>query len=272
MTLRTNEPVVKSLAKKAHALHQRLVVAIRRSAPFARRVSAKRVFFPGCSLTGGGGELTLQVYEHLRRHEADIDIWLSCCGMPVQKYSGKKHGLTDLHNLAAEVRSQGITEVITACGNCYERFQKLRDQVPELKVTSLYAWLTSYPIAAASGERFLVHHPCPAKVDADLKRSFASCAAACNVNLGNGNANDASLLCCLVKSEAQNRRIDKVKDSKIITWCGHCVKQFQSRLDITHVLSLLFNRPAGMYTASAARAFRRTKKRLANRSAGGENL
>ncbi len=220
----------------------RLQYAMRKSVPFAFRTSHKRLFFPGCSLTCSDPALVADVYRHIHRRRPDIGLWSDCCGMPLKKYVSRNAESKALARLASIIEQNRIREVITACGNCAAEFTKLESRFPQLKVTSLYDLLSAdaWPEFAHPRQSFSVHHPCPARSNARFRESFVRLARKASIPVEPESRDAHALSCCLLKNPAAQRKRKNNAARKFITYCGHCVREFQSDVAITHVLHVLF--------------------------------
>jgi hypothetical protein len=217
---------------------------LRTSRLFALQANSKRIFFPGCSLTSGSPELVSDVFAHLRKSDPEIGIQLDCCGMPLTKFVGKGAAIKTHKRLADSMQQTGATEIITACGNCFIELSSVMKQANGPCVTSLYDVLatTTPPQAEAKGST-LFHHPCPARVNNEFRKSFEQLAAKISfVPESPDERGQHALACCLHKTPLAKSLRTTVRDSgaRVLTYCAHCVKEFQNDLPVTHILEHLF--------------------------------
>lgn len=214
-------------------------VKIRMSKFFSYKTNHKKLFFPGCSLSSGYPELVSKTYSYLQEKDPEIGIWLSCCGMPVKKFVGQNSYEKVIQSTEAKIK-EGVEEVIVGCGNCYKVFGGLKEKFPNLKVTSLYSIIPLPADKISDQNKYIIHHPCPARADKTFKSSFMDYAQKIGVQIEK-TEKENPLACCLVKSQSQKDKIAAIQDKNLLTYCGHCVKKFQSELPTKHILQIALN-------------------------------
>lgn len=245
---------------------------LRTSKAFTMQTDAQRVFFPGCSLTSGSPELVAEIFDYLRKSDPDIGIQLDCCGMPLTKYVGKDAGRKTHERIADGVRNAGVTEIITACGNCFVELKSALGKSTDTEIASLYDVLADNPPKSESLDSVLVHHPCPARTDPAFRESFERLTGKTRIGIDTESIRRShALSCCLHKTPAAGKLRAEVAGSgkRVITYCAHCVKEFRNDLPVFHVLQHLFSRARGLRSRSFVSmgfAYRRAMKLL--RSAG----
>ena len=241
---------------------------LRTSKQFTLQTNAKRVFFPGCSLTTGSPELVKEIYEYLRNQDPDIGLQLDCCGMPLTKYVGKNAGRKTHERIAQGAQKSGVTEMITACGNCFVELKSAMEKCTNVKITSLYDTLADTPPVSESLDSVLVHHPCPARTDKAFRDSFERLAGKADIGIDTQSIQRRhALSCCLHKTPAAGKLRTEIAGSgkKVVTYCAHCVKEFRSDLPVFHVLQHLFANATGLRSRSFIGkwvAYRRAKQLL----------
>ena len=245
----------RTIVVKAKQVLIRIEYRIKQSSLFSVRTEHKRLFYPGCSLVGGDPNLVGEVFRFLRTRYPDVGIWTSCCGMPLEKYISPDAARKATADILPVIEKEGITEVITSCGNCFNSLNSML-QGTGCSVVSLYDTLCRFdwPSQAAHGT-FIVHHPCPARNENTFRRSFVSLAEKCGIRIENLYYCSNPLACCLSKTVSANERRRAIKDKQVITYCAHCVKKFQSTFGTTHILQLLFNRPEPIRKTNKVRTF-----------------
>jgi Fe-S oxidoreductase len=203
----------------------------------------QKVFFPGCSLVSGSPDLVNTVYEHLKKKDPDTGIWLDCCGEPLALFVSKKK--TDIYHekLAKIIRKNKITEIITACGNCQKRLEKITENIKETKITFLYDNLAEEKWVTNNDNTFNIHHPCPARSDKKLAQSALKLSSQSDIKINSESQKQNLLSCCLVKSDKALKKRENIKKEPLLTYCGHCTKEFGKHIDTTHLLQVLFNSP-----------------------------
>lgn len=254
---------MKSLAA---SLRPRVSVAIRRLPMLRRRSPGKRLFYPGCSLTSGDPDLVSRLYELLRTFDPAIGIWLDCCGMPLAKFISNKAAAPLEQKLAGRIGTEGIEELIVACGNCRVQFGRIAQMHDiSLKITSIYDILADQQWKTTVGGGFIVHHPCPARTDSAFRESFERLTESAGIRRADRGHSGHHLACCLSSTPTARKRIASVEDRNVLTYCAHCVKRFGRELNTTHILQLLLGRTQPMRSvgilATLAR-YRRAKKNV----------
>lgn len=221
--------------------------ALKRTAPFRHGPTAKRVFYPGCSLASGSPELVVEILTLLRNRFPDIGVWHDCCGMPLAKFVSDTAARKDSDRLAREITASGVTEIITACGNCYERLYKLCPS--SCRVTSLYDYLAQFNLSVPDkAATFVVHHPCPARTTRAFRDSFWKLAKKISLNTVDTPESPHRLACCLINTPPAIKRQNKVIEEGLpaVTYCAHCTKTFGRRFPTVNILELLFGRTGQM--------------------------
>lgn len=208
---------------------------------FATPSGTGRYFFPGCSLTGGDPELVKKTLEYLQINDPDIGIWFDCCGEPLEMYSPKKHARKAHDDFVSFAMNNNVSEIITACGNCYLRFDTIAHLLPGIRVTFLYDLLLEKENVIKK-KQFVVHHPCPARKNNDLRQSVTTLLSGLELKVENIENKEHALSCCLIRNQHAREKKKQLKDKHVLTYCGHCVKSFQKELKISHVLEILFGK------------------------------
>lgn len=238
------------------------------------QTDAKRVFFPGCSLTSGSPELVNEIFEYLRESDPDIGIQLDCCGMPLTKYVGEDAGRKTHERIAEGARKAGVTEVVTACGNCFVELKCALRECTDTRITSLYDVLADNPPKSEGVDSVIVHHPCPARTDSAFRESFERLTGKAEIGIDTRSITRRhALSCCLHKTPAAGKLRAEVAGSgkRVVTYCAHCVKEFGNDLPIFHILQHLFAKARGLRSRSFVSkwlAYRRAIELLRDRCVG----
>ena len=148
------------------------IFALSRPDPATGR--ARRVFFPGCALSGHSPHLVKAAYTYLRQRLPDTGIILNCCGAPSQ-LMGERSVLEQVAGgVAAEMARLGAGELIAACTYC---LHTIRDFLPGIKTRSIYEVMaeTGLPegINRGPAEMFNIHDSCGARQVSPDPRSRA---------------------------------------------------------------------------------------------------
>lgn len=228
---------------------------LRRAWPFSLRTRGQaRYFYPGCSLTSAGPELTVEVWRHLKAQDPSIGLWLDCCAYPVRMQRPKDptpEALKAEAEIKARAQRAGVTEIITACGNCAHQFERM-----EVKTRSLYDLLAEdqrFAGILADEAPVVVHHPCPARIDLEQAEAFEGLAKL--AALPRAPQKKHPLACCLKVDPKALERQARLKDQALVTYCGHCTRTFGARIKTRHILQLLFKGERRMVRAGRGRWF-----------------
>jgi len=214
---------------------------LRTSDSFTVRQPARRVFFPGCSLSGADPALVARVVDHLREQDPEVGLWSECCGSPLVQLGGVKESAPHQQALARRLSRAGVQEVITACGNCTVSLEQLRSEVPGLEVASLYDVLAREPPSGlAMKEALAVHHPCPARTHPAQRQAFFALADRVGLQISNRHRAGHALPCCLKRGPSAQKRRLAMADQEVVTYCAHCTMSFQRDVPTRHVLQLVF--------------------------------
>lgn len=215
--------------------------------PFTHGRGARRVFYPGCSLTAADPELVLRAYEWLRARDPDVALWSDCCGMPLEKFSTPDAAARGRARTRAQLRDAGTEEIITACGNCTVQFRAL--DVPGLRLTSLYGLLADEDWGPRPDRGpTVVHHPCAARIDKEQQVHFRRLANRLHLNVVNAEETKHPLACCLVKTPGAMEKRKALAGSTLVTYCAHCTVSFQRDVPTRHVLQEAFGAPGDRWT------------------------
>ncbi len=214
---------------------------IRSTFPFGFRNKSKIYFFPGCSLSSSNPLLINDIFDYLKQKIPSIELWSACCGRPLTQFIGKKSAEGFQNYLLNKLDENTEITIITACGNCFAEFKSLNRGKPELKVISLYEILSEEKWSVDLENEFSVHHPCPARTDKEFHASFQNLIDKCDIKYDESSMNSHSLSCCLLKSESALNKIEENSNKKFVTYCAHCVRTFQGKLETRHILQMIFN-------------------------------
>lgn len=112
-------------------------------------------FFPGCNFVSMYPKTTKHVVALLK--EANIGVIYDCCGKPVAELGLAEDEQRIISDIDNRLRELGISELVTACPNCYDFLGgKL-----EAKVVSIYDKLAELGIGAEVEGGKKMFMPCP---------------------------------------------------------------------------------------------------------------
>ena len=84
-----------------------------------KRGRAKRVFFPGCSLSAYAPGHVLAAWQYLRERMEGVGALLKCCGKPLKLMAMTGEFRRRFDAVRRDLDLMGAEEVIVACQNCY---------------------------------------------------------------------------------------------------------------------------------------------------------
>ncbi|MFN2355744.1 MAG: VTT domain-containing protein [Desulfopila sp.] len=118
------------------------------------------VFFPGCTLPGTRPEVTMNMFQDLRKTIPALGIVLDCCAKPSHDLGRQTHFNTMFGELTKYLSGHGVKRVLVACPNCYKIF---RQYANGLAVTTVYETIHASGFKAKTqndGTEISVHDPC----------------------------------------------------------------------------------------------------------------
>ncbi len=230
------------LGKRLGAWLTDLEYRLRVSWPFTHGRGARRVFYPGCSLTAADPELVMRTYRWLRERDPEVELWSDCCGMPLEKFASPAAAEHGRALTRRKLRDAGTEEIITACGNCAVQFGALA--VPGVRVTSLYGLLAEHDWGPRSlATPAVVHHPCSARIDKGQQQHFNALANRLELTVANADSSKHPLPCCLVRTPKAMAKRGALASTRLVTYCAHCTVAFQPDISTRHILQEVFGAP-----------------------------
>lgn len=220
---------------------KRFELRLKNSPFYAYRRGAKRVFYPGCSLPGADPEFCLQVYHDLKKKDPELGIWFDCCSKPQRLGRDLRSAEKNEQSLLEKLKASGVEEVIVACGNCYTQFASFG--AGALRVRFLYDMLET-PEQEGKSTGWIMHHPCFARQFPELQESSLRLTDQLGIRLSNRQEKRHPLPCCLRRGDKYRQRVQSLQGQKLITYCAHCVMQFQADLPTRHLLQELYGNSA----------------------------
>ncbi len=216
-------------------------IKLKNSRFFSYRKSAKKIFYPGCSLPGADPDFSLKLYRKLQKKEPGLGIWFDCCAKPLRMTRANEAAETMEQDLLQSMLAAGVEEVYTACGNCFQQFKGFA--ATRLKIHMVYDLLDELDPVPASTD-WTIHHPCFARSEPQLQQGVLRLADQHGFEINNRQQKDHPLPCCLhTNTRAQERR-RKLQQGKLLTYCAHCVMSFQQDIPTRHLLQELLGSSA----------------------------
>lgn len=212
--------------------------------------NTKRMFFPGCHLSGYSPDLVASAWKWMNEHDPNCGVLLTCCGAP----SYDTGDVAEYERIVAKVKETmakfGATELVLACTNCAKHF---RDCTEGINTKSLYEimendWDT--PIENAHG-KWVLHDPCKSKSFPQTQHAVRALLAKAGYEVVEPAKSGADTRCCgqggLVAYTDANwaQRLSKIRADEIggdmVTYCASC-RQAMRPFDRpgVHILDLFF--------------------------------
>lgn len=252
---------------------------------------SKKIFFPGCSLLGYSEKLVEKTYNHMKTLDSQMGILIHCCANPTLTM-GKEKAFENRFDKTKEVlKEKGVEEIIVACANCYEIFQKYTENI---KITSLWEWLdenglpenivNNFPKEKTKEHiKFALHDPCPTRKRSEVHEAVRKLLVEMNIEFEEFEKNRDQTLCCgagamvgVMKPEiAKNQNIKRANQTEneyIVTYCESCVESMISGgKSSVHLLDLIFDREE-IAKQKYTQIITATPKKWVNRRKGSQNL
>lgn len=270
-------------------LHQRLAFS-----PFFCRATgsdgtaegrAKRVFFPGCSLSAYAPEHVLSAWRYLSGRLEDVGVLLKCCGKPLKLMSMAGEFQKRFDTVRHDLDRMGAEEVIVACQNCYAIFRQFDG---ERRVRSLWTILrdTGLPEGrhgSARGLEVSVQDSCTTRDVPEIYESVRAILSELGVAVREMEYARDRARCCgcapmiaagdaKLGREAMKRRAAESPCGTVVSYCASCRSAMRTGgRESLHLLDLVFgNGRPGRPTPPPDRSLRswfnrwRTRRLLGN--------
>ena len=194
---------------------------------------ARRVFFPGCALSGHSPHLVKSAYAYLRQRLPDTGIILNCCGAPSQLLGQRQELERVAGGVAAELARLGATELIAACTHC---LHTIRDFLPGIKTRSIYEVMaeTGLPPELARGKKlvFNIQDACGARQSPEIHEAVRHLVQAAGHGLEEMAHTRERSLCCgsggmaaaVAPDLARQLTEARLAEAKfdLVTYCAAC--------------------------------------------------
>lgn len=190
------------------------------------------VFFPGCSLGERGPKLVGLILNHLKSHyQESTSLMLDCCNKPLSTIN--KPSLLNKRNKELKSRLEPVSEIITACPNCYITLKKL---MPNHRIIDLWTILKDTPFPLAEHNLHVpisIHDPCPTRMFPATHMAIESICKRIGLNILDHEYSKDKTLCCGAKdmnrvldnekfTHLKAMRINTLPSDIVITYCMEC--------------------------------------------------
>ena len=212
------------------------------------------IFFPGCALPGTRPDATLAVYGRLKEAIPALGLVLDCCAKPSHDLGRQQYFEEMFGEMTTWLEAQGVQRILVACPNCYKVFSEYARQFQTETVYEKLAEILPETTAQSCSVPVTIHDPCVVR--------FASApqAAARALLTGAGRSIEemphtrTTALCCgeggtvgaLAPDLADGwgaRRANEAAGRPVVTYCAGCANHLGKRLQVSHLLDVLFTTP-----------------------------
>jgi Fe-S oxidoreductase len=212
---------------------------------------ATTVFFPGCALPGARPAHTLRLFSYLQNIDPTIGIMLDCCNKPSHDLGREAFFKDRFKSREQQLRSCGITSIITACTNCYQAFSL---HGSTLRVTTAYSVMSDNnftPTSRLPNTQYTIHDPCSIRFKQEIHQAVRSLTTSLGIQITEMEHNRATTLCCGeggaagcmgggYAAEWSKKRHAEANGHPLITYCAGCTGMLQSTGKVNHIVDLLF--------------------------------
>lgn len=206
----------------------------------------RRVFFPGCSLSGSRPDLVLGIHHLLKD---DMDLWLNCCGNPTWSIGKTKNFNHQMDRLKAIIEEKNIEEIVVGCLNCYKVFHEQLD----IRIKTIYEVLAEMSWTPISNPKIVsLHDPCPTRYESSIHDAVRILLHKMAIPVDEMDYNREKTKCCgsgamvrtLNRDMAKEQMITRAEEAKydIVTYCQECVEFLsQSGKETYHLLDVVLS-------------------------------
>ncbi|MEA4807273.1 (Fe-S)-binding protein [Acetobacterium wieringae] len=211
--------------------------------------NTKRMFFPGCHLSGYSADLVDASWRWMNKNDEDCGLLLTCCGAPSYDTGDKARYEEILGKVKATMAEYGATELVTACSNCTMHFRDYSD----IATVSLYEVMNEkWDSPAKKCGTWVMHDPCKSRTFPEMQKAARELLkkAGCDVKEPDNTGADAK--CCgmggLVGytdadwAGALSKQRAEELGGDLVTYCASCRQAMRPyERNGVHVLDILFN-------------------------------
>ena len=214
---------------------------------------SRRLFFPGCQLSGLRPDQTLRLYQRLQDLEPRTGIWLDCCAIPAHWAGREQECRGLLARLVRQWQTLGSPQVVTACSSCLKMF---RDHLPQIEAVPVWSILARHEITQAGDKRTVtVADPCTARHDIAVQRDVRHLLGAAGLKVEELAMSGTLTQCCGFGGLMENANPDLARrvafhradqaQAELLTYCAMCQDQLaRAGKPVLHILDILFSESA----------------------------
>lgn len=212
----------------------------------------KRVFFPGCALSGYSPEIVIKIYSYLRIKLPGTGIILGCCGAPTHFLGDQSRFGEILGGVEDQMKRLGASELIAACPDCYHT---IKYHSSHIKLQSIIEIIDEHGLPenmnVIPDKIFSLHDSCKARWEKDWLDSARSLVKKMGLQIEEMLYSRDKTRCCgmggmvpYIDFDLASRIIKKRADEAshdILTYCAGCREALAFHKPAIHILDLIFN-------------------------------
>lgn len=217
--------------KLSARIARRVILAEKARYPFKnyRHARSESVLLVGCNVASLYPR-TVAAVRGVFEERLGIGCVFDCCGSPLQLEGFDARALRVRDGVAGRLRARGVREIIALCPNCASMFS----EVPDLRVTSVYAKLHELGVGRVLEPDGAVFVPCPDRAERTWLADVLACfdgappvldrAPCCG--LGKGSLQDPDRSRKMARRCLEQAR--EAADGPLYVYCASCAGQFAS--------------------------------------------
>lgn len=199
-----------------------------------RRATSGLVYFPGCNFPSLFPK-TSEYISKLLKENHGIGTVYDCCGKPVAELGLTEDEERILEDMSRRLKEQGITEIVTACPNCWE-FLSGRIKVP---VVDIYTKLHELGYSRKLEGDYKLFVPCPDRGNLELLEAV-------KLFIGGKVEVVSGINCCGLGGGAAANEPELARsfteclktEDRIYTYCASCTGNFtRNGVPVGHILT-----------------------------------
>ncbi|MGV8981301.1 (Fe-S)-binding protein [Clostridium sp.] len=218
-------------------------------------------FIPGCSLMSYSPKIVMKTYEYLKSVVPGIKIILKCCANPTHTMGDQKGFKQYYSQLESEIEKLNVTEIITACPNC---FISIKKNNPNLKITTVWEKIIQSGLPegllnkySETDVKFTLHDPCPTRYEDNVQVSVRKIIKDIGITIDEFEFSKRQTVCCgagamvgITNSKLatvhMSKRAGQATSDNILTYCQTCAESLSiGEKNAVHLLDLMFNEEMG---------------------------
>lgn len=214
----------------------------------------RRVFFPGCALSGSRPETTLRTLHRLREQDSRTGFVMHCCARPSLTLGRREFFLEQCRTLFKRLEQSGVQEILTACPQCSSALQEAG---PSLAVRTVYEVLAGHDPEPGPGmERVktAVHDPCALRGERSMHAGVRTLLWNHGCSVSEMRHAHHKALCCgeggglaLAHPEQAEiwlqMRLQEAKGRELAVYCAGCLERLAPHAPVRHVLDIVLDGP-----------------------------